>query len=66
MIFPKVIKKIRIRSFTNKNEFYIVEVWNNDKFTCECPVFVFNPKTPCKHIKKVIKYLKKEKIKQTL
>ena len=66
MIFPKVIKKIKIRSFTNKSEFYIVGVWNNGKFSCKCPAFQFNPKTHCKHIKKVIKYLKKEKIKQTL
>lgn len=69
MIFPakpKVIRKIRVRSFSQKGEFYIVEIWNDGDFTCNCPAFIYHPKSSCKHIKKVKKILALENIKEKL
>lgn len=63
---PKVIRKIRVRSFTKKSEFYVVEIWSDGDFTCECPSSIYRPQTPCKHIKKVKKILALEKIKEKL
>jgi len=63
---PKIIRKIKIRSFSQKSEFYIVGIWNNGDYTCECPASTFNPQKECKHIKKVKKILELEKIKEKL
>lgn len=61
MIFPKVIKKYKVRSFKKKDVFYIVEQWNNGDFVCECPAYSYNYKISCKHIELVKKHLWKQK-----
>ena len=53
-------KKYRVSSETDKGKKYIVRYFpQSGKFVCECPSYTFGKiGTQCKHIKKVLKYLK--------
>ena len=62
---PKVVRKFKIPSMSEDGLFYSVEIWNDKEITCDCPDFLYHLKRKfCKHTRKVIKYLEKEKYKK--
>lgn len=52
-----------VPSETNKDRTYIVRLFTDDSYRCECPAFVFNNFKDCKHIKLLIKSLTIKEIK---
>ena len=63
---PKAIRKFKIPSESEPGEYYTVRLWNTGDLDCECMAFLYHPQQPCKHIKKVERFLKREKIKKYL
>jgi len=48
---PYILKKYRVSSKSEKGTYYIVEVWNDGKLTCNCPAGSFG--RLCNHKQRV-------------
>lgn len=47
------VASVQVKSFSNKNKKYFVQIYENKKFSCTCPDYVYNEYHECKHIKRV-------------
>lgn len=56
-------RSFKVKSKTNPNIVYVVDVWGENDFVCSC-LFNYYKRAECSHIKKVRQFLEKKKNKE--